>query len=436
MNLLEDELTGLHNRRGFQSLLQRHVQNANQRQNNLALIVIDVDGMSRLNGAHGYAFGDAVLQHVARQIGEAARSHDYAARIDGNRFALILTRLLNAGHAELAIQKLFRLLDVPMRHADQLVRVSVTAGVALCPVHATHADFLLRLAERAVETARSAGQHYAFAREASLDQGMPDAWDLEIEMESALDRGELSMHYQPQIRIADGHPVGVEALMRWTSPSKGSIPPDIFIPIAERTGQIKKLTVWAMNTVLRQSSHWSHPWGPLSVAVNIPADLVAQDDLPDMLATAAKLWGTPDIHLVLEITERSLMDPKRSFEILKRIREPGTRVSIDDFGTGYSSLAYFRDLPVDELKVDRSFVSQLLTDPACSHITNLIIDMAHRFGMSVVAEGVEDEVTLQALRERGCDIAQGYFFGKAMPSPAIEQWLNAVHDARAAPPAE
>ncbi|MDQ3229030.1 MAG: bifunctional diguanylate cyclase/phosphodiesterase [Pseudomonadota bacterium] len=434
MNLLEDELTGLHNRRGFQSLLQRHVQNANQRQNNLALIVIDVDGMSRLNGAHGYAFGDAVLQHVARQIGAAARSHDYAARIDGNRFALILTRLLNVGHAELAIQKLYRLLDVPMRHADQSVRVSVTAGVAVCPTHATHADFLLRLAERAVEMARSAEQHYAFAREASLDQGLADAWDLEIEMESALDRGELSMHYQPQIRIADGYPVGVEALMRWTSPTKGSVPPDIFIPIAERTGHIKKLTVWAINTVFRQSSHWSHPWGPLSVAVNIPADLVVQEDLPDLVANAAKLWGTPDIHLMLEITERSLMDPKRSFEILRRIRESGTRVSIDDFGTGYSSLAYFRDLPVDELKVDRSFVIQLLTDPACSHITNLIIDLAHRFGLAVVAEGVEDEVTLQTLQERGCDIAQGYFFGKAMPSHAIEQWLNAVHAARAGPP--
>lgn len=424
MSTPEDELTGLHNRRSFLSLLRRHIAYANDRQNNLALIVVDVDGFARINGAHGYGFGDALLQHLAEQLGAAVRKYDYAARIGSDRFALILPRVMNAGHAELAVQKLYRLLDVPFRSGEHQLRIPVTVGVALCPAHATHPEYLLRLAEKAVDTARVTGQRCAFAPDGPQVEGLSEFWDIEIELDGALERGEIVMHYQPQVRMSDMRPVGAEALMRWNSRSRGPVSPDVFIPIAERTGQIKQLTVWALNTVLRQSSNWKHDWGELSVAVNIPAGLVAQDDLPDLVENAMKLWGRKDIRLMLEITERSLMDSKHSFEILSRIRDLGAKVSIDDFGTGYSCLAYFKNTPADELKVDRSFVIGLLTDQAKGHISNLIIDLAHRFGMSVVAEGVEDEATFQALRSSGCDIAQGYLFGKALPSDAMERWLN------------
>jgi EAL domain-containing protein (putative c-di-GMP-specific phosphodiesterase class I) len=203
------------------------------------------------------------------------------------------------------------------------------------------------------------------------------------------------------------------------------VSPDVFIPIAERTGQIKKLTMWALNTALRQSSEWQHDWGKLSVAVNLPGELATQRDLPDLVESALRLWGKDNIQLVLEITERSLMDRVHGFDILTGIRALGVEISIDDFGTGYSCLAYFRDIPADELKIDKSFVTRMLTDRASADITSLVIDLAHRFGLTVAAEGVEDGPTLDALRTSGCDVAQGYLLGKPMPPAAFQAWLQA-----------
>jgi sensor c-di-GMP phosphodiesterase-like protein len=246
-----------------------------------------------------------------------------------------------------------------------------------------------------------------------------------MQLDSAIQRGEMVMHYQPKVRLSDLRPIGAEALMRWNSSSRGTVSPDIFIPIAERTGQIKKLTMWALNTALRQSSEWQHDWGKLSVAVNLPGELATQRDLPDLVESALRLWGKDNIQLVLEITERSLMDRVHGFDILAAIRALGVEISIDDFGTGYSCLAYFRDIPADELKIDKSFVTRMLTDRASADITSLVIDLAHRFGLTVAAEGVEDSATLDALRASGCDIAQGYLLGKPMPPAAFQEWLQA-----------
>jgi EAL domain-containing protein (putative c-di-GMP-specific phosphodiesterase class I) len=234
------------------------------------------------------------------------------------------------------------------------------------------------------------------------------------------------------VRVSDLRPVGVEALMRWTSRTRGVVSPDVFIPIAERTGQIKVLTIWAMNTALRQSAEWQHPFGNLSVAVNVPAELVAQPDLPDLVENALKLWGHRElVQLAIEITERSLVAaPEHSFGILSRIRELGVKVSIDDFGTGYSCLAYFRNIPADELKIDKSFVAGLLGDPACVEIASVIIDLAHRFGLTVVGEGVEDEATMAVLRERKCDVAQGYLCGRPMTTEQFQYWLDERDPAR------
>jgi diguanylate cyclase (GGDEF)-like protein len=420
----DDELTALQDRRSFLGVLRRQVVFANDRKNILALIVLDVDGFARLNATHGFEFGDRALQHLAAQLRQVARTHDYLARIGGDRFALLLPRVMNSGHAELAVQKLQRLLDVPFQSGEHQARLAVTVGVALCPQHATHPDYLLRLAEKALASAREAGVNCAVAPDGGPSLDLSEFWDIEIELDGALQRGELAMHYQPQVRVSDLRPVGVEALMRWHSRSRGVVSPDVFIPIAERSGLIKKLTIWALNTALRQAAQWKHPWGELSVAVNLPAALVAQYDLPDLVENAMKLWGGEGIVLVLEITERSLMDARHSFEILSKLRALGARVSIDDFGTGYSCLAYFKDIPADELKVDRSFVSQLLTESSSVHVSSLIVDLAHRFGLTVVAEGIEDEATLVALRQLGCDTAQGYLFGKAVPSDELQAWLN------------
>lgn len=422
MTAAEDALTGLHSRRSFMSLLRRHIGLANDHQTNLGLVVIDIDGFARINATHGFDFGDRVLVHLASQVKEVARQQDYVARIGDNRFALVLTRVMNKGHVELAVQKLFRLLDLPFEADATRLKLPVTVGAALCPMHASHADYLLRQAEMSIEAARAIGQHSMFAPDNEQDTGLSEFWDLEIELNGAVERGELALHYQPKLRASDRQPVGAEALMRWHHRTRGLVSPDLFIPIAEQTGRIRAMTMWAMNTALRHASEWRG--GPLSVAVNVPANLVARHDLPDLVENALHLWGRDGIQLTLEITERSLVaDPKHSFAILSRIRDLGVKISIDDFGTGYSCLAYFKDIPADELKIDRSFVCGLLDDPACADITALIIDLAHRFGLSVVAEGVEDEATFLALQQRGCDVVQGYHFGEAMPPDAFARWL-------------
>lgn len=239
-----------------------------------------------------------------------------------------------------------------------------------------------------------------------------------MELRNAVDSGQMSMSYQPKLRVADRGLVGAEALMRWQHRSRGAVSPEVFIPVAEKTGQICSITAWALNMALRHAGQWGGD--PLSVAVNVPAQMIARHDLPDLVDNALQLWGRSDTQLVLEITERSLVaDHRHSFAVLSRIRDLGVRISIDDFGTGYSRLAYFKDIPVDELKIDRSFVSGLLIDEASVDITTLIIDLAHRFGMSVVGDGVEDADTFQLLSRMGCDMVQGYLFSPALSPDAF-----------------
>jgi len=425
MSDIADELTGVHNRRSFHQLLRRQIQLANDGHATLALLVVDLNKFSTVNAAHGYQMGDLLLQHVAQQLRQVARGHDYIARIGGDRFALILPRLMNRGHAELAVQKLLRHLELPFESGECRLRIGVTVGVALCPQHATHADYLLRRAEHSLATARATGQVFQFATESSDADGFSEFWDLELELAGAHERGEMQMHYQPKLRCADRVPVGAESLMRWTSHSRGAVSPGVFIPIAEQTGQIKPLTIWALNTALRHAAGWNHGLGRLSVAVNVPAPMVMQHDLPDLVENALRLWDAGQAQLVLEITERSLVaDPTHSFRILSAIRDLGVKVSIDDFGTGYSCLAYFKSIPCDELKIDYSFVRGMAAERASADLVSLIIDLAHRFGMTVVAEGVEDEATLAALTERGCDVAQGWLFAPAMRSEDFNHWLQ------------
>ncbi|MEP7097906.1 MAG: bifunctional diguanylate cyclase/phosphodiesterase [Dokdonella sp.] len=424
MKEILDELTTLPNRNGFMATLQRHIAYANENRSQVGLLVIDIDNFSQINGASGYAFGDHVLKHLTTQLKGVARAQDYVARIGDNRFGLILPRILNQGHAELAVKKLLRLLEMPVQSGAVRMTMTVTIGIAVCPMHATVAEFLLRSAELALVTARTEGQRYLFAPEATQPQLLSDLWDLELELGNAIDRGEMSMHYQPQVRISDRHVIGAEALMRWKSRVHGIVSPNVFIPLAERTGQIRKLTLWAMNTVLRQAAEWKHDFGPLAVSVNMPSGLVAQRDLPELVENALQLWHNDKVKLVLEITERSLMNRDHALAKLSRIRDLGVKISIDDFGTGYSCLAYFKNIPADELKIDQSFVRDLLTDTASADITTLINELAHRFDLSVVGEGIEDLATLEKLRVGGCDIAQGYLFAKAMPSTQFQAWLD------------
>ncbi len=419
-----DLLTGLLSRSAFLSRLGRQILRANESHTRLALLVVDINGFAQTNVTYGYSTGDVVLRHLARQLKEVARKQDHVARIGDNRFALLLSHVLNRGHAELAIQKLLRRLEAALEIGDQQIAVRVTVGAAMCPDHATHAEYLMRKAETALATAQDEHEPYCILEK--TDAGGLDLsalWELEVELGSAIERGELQMHYQPQVDLRTGRIVGAEALMRWDRFRGEIVGPDVFIPLAVRAGKIKKITIWALNTALRRAGEWRSDLGPLTVSVNLPGELAMQRDLPELVENALQLWGRPQVRLVLEITERSLMDAPRGRLILERLRALGVGVSIDDFGTGYSCLAYFKDLPVDELKIDKSFVTGMLEDTASLDITALIIDLARRFHLRVVAEGIEDAQTLERLRTLGCDLGQGFHLGKPMPPEGFRQWL-------------
>ncbi len=422
MNPIEDMVTGLSNRRSFMSVLRQQVGLGNDRRSNVGLLVVDIAGFSRINAIHGFDAGDQILKELGSRLRQVARPQDYVARIGDDRFALVLVQVLNAGHMELAARKLFRLLELPFECGALRCKIVVTVGAALCPAHASQSDHLLRVAEQALADARANGLPYQVAPDRASDGGIPEHWDLELELGSALERGDIALHYQPKVNVADRRLVGAEALMRWTHRVRGSVSPDLFIPIAEQTGQIRSMTAWALNTSLRHARQW--PGGGLSVAVNVPPQMIARHDLPELVENALNLWGGDDTRLVLEITERSLVaDYRHSSAVLARIRDMGVRISVDDFGTGYSCLAYFRDIPADELKIDRSFIRGLLDDTASADITTLIIDLAHRFGMSVVGEGVENEATFQALARMGCDTVQGYHFSPALSADAFSRYV-------------
>ncbi|RAP56120.1 bifunctional diguanylate cyclase/phosphodiesterase [Oleiagrimonas sp. MCCC 1A03011] len=421
----KDLLTDLPSRRSFLRRLAQHIVRACETGHKMALIVVDVAGFTQINIAHGYEAGDRVLRHLARQMQHAARERDFTARIGDNRFALVLSDVLNHGHVELAIHKLLRLLDTPVEVGERQVSLRIKAGAALCPEHASHAEHLLRRAETALLTARREhADYHVLDPEATSGIELSEQWQLEMEFESAIERGELHMHYQPQVHLRSGRTVGAEALMRWDRRDGQDVSPELFIPIAERAGKIKKLTIWALNTALRQAGEWPVEHGPLSIALNLPSELAIQPDLPELVQNALQLWGKPHIQLVLEISEHSLMDRHRGRDILLQLRELDVRISIDDFGTGYSCLAYFKSIPADELKIDKSFIGELLSDAASLDITVLIIELAHRFGLNVVAEGVENTRTLHVLRNHGCEIGQGYLFGRSMSAEALVAWMR------------
>lgn len=418
-----DKLTGLHDRNAFLDLLSGQVKEANTYKSKVALLIVDINRFYRINNIFGYDTGDEILKKMALLLRSVIREQDYVARIGDNRFALILAGVMNVGHAELAAHKILRLLQSPFLFGEKKIVVDCTIAISLCPLHASNPMFLLKECESVLHGTKEKNIKIGVS-ETLEDEEIPDDWDIELALDDALNQDQLQVYYQPKIALDSGGIVGAEALLRWIHPTRGFIPPNYFIPIAERMGQIKPITNWIFNTVLRQGSEWTDKWGPLSIAVNIPPDFILMPDLKDLIGNALSLWGGGNISLALEIVERSLvLEPEKSFSILEDLRAMGVAISIDDFGTGYSSLSYFEKLPVDELKIDQSFVFNVINNPANQNIVKLIVELAHAFDMEVVAEGVEDRDALLYLKKIKCDIAQGYYFATPMPQEQIKDWL-------------
>jgi predicted signal transduction protein with EAL and GGDEF domain len=346
------------------------------------------------------------------------------ARLGGDEFAVLLPRLAAPADVHVVIQKILKALQAPFMIQGLPLAVEASIGVALYPEHGDNADSLLRRADVAMYAAKKSDAGFV-VYDAAQDKHSPLRLALSGALRQAIGSEQLHLHYQPKIAFATRRIAGVEALARWHHPEYHAIPPDEFIPTAEQTGLIKSLTRWVLVVACRQWEAWQRAGVRLSVAVNLSARNLQDPTLPDQIADVLSTYGMPPSALHLEITESAVMtDLQRAKEVLTRLRELGTRLSIDDFGTGYSSLGYLKDLPVHEIKIDKSFIQGVTKEGHGAAIVSSIIDLSHHLGLEVVAEGVEDHATWERLAALGCDAAQGYYMSRPLAPDALTSWLS------------
>ena len=389
----------------------------------LALLLVDA-GHSGKKIAHlGQQAVDALLVRVAALLDKFCRENDTVSRVGDYTFAVLLPGVSKSGHAELAAGKIMRMQRDLFEICDSPVKLNLRIGIASFPFHANDPGDLFQKARIALEAAEDSESGYA-AYSPDVAATLTSKWELQQELVAAVEEGALELHYQPKVSTVDGEPSGAEALMRWTSLKKGPVAPDVFIPLVEEAGLMMEITRFAINAALRQAAEWPDTGRPLSVAVNVAPDSIQDPEFVEMVKSALSIWGSPNRNLILEITESALVeDSEKNFDTLNHLREAGVGISIDDFGTGYSSLSYFKDIPASELKIDQSFVFKMLTVEKDRNIVETIIWLAHRFDLSVVAEGVEDAETLEALAGMNCELAQGYYISKPLPQKEFIQWL-------------
>ncbi|MDP9434085.1 MAG: EAL domain-containing protein [Actinomycetota bacterium] len=416
-----DELTGLINRRGFYE--HAKVMLGPRQTGRVALLVIDLDGFKEVNDSLGHLTGDRLLVKVARRLREALRADAVLARLGGDEFAVLLPEA-DAGGAVVAGRRLLQRLAEPIGLQDVTLHVEASVGIALFPCHGRGVEDLLRHADRAMYAAKHGQQDIELYTGTGEDLGRARLRTV-AELHTALEEGQFTLHYQPQLELDAGGVRTVEALVRWEHPTRGLLYPADFLPLAITAGLMPALAASVLQQAVDQAAQWASRATPLTVAVNLPSALVVDANLPGRIAGLLAAAGLPASALQIEITEDTLMaDRQRGREVLSELRQLGAQVSIDDYGTGYSSLAYLRELPVDELKLDRSFIFSMADDARAAAIVASTVALAHSLGLRIVAEGVENATALTELRRYGCDAAQGHHISR--PVPAVElDWLLA-----------
>ena len=416
-----DELTGLPNRRWVYEAIEAADGLAGPAR--LAVLVIDLDRFKEINDSLGHAAGDALLRQVGPRLAERLRPGDLLARLGGDEF-VVLAEGLDDGEALALARRLRRELQRPFRFGSMGLTVDASIGVAVRPGHSRSAEELLQLADLAMYSAKSGRTGAALYDDARDGQGRHRLEMIE-QLRTGISAGQLVLHYQPKLDLRSGAVDGVEALVRWQHPTRGLLYPDAFIDLAESAGLMSRLTVAVLDMALAQCRAWADAGLPLGVAVNVsPTDLV-DDTFPRGVATLLARHRVPAESLVVEVTESLLMaDRVRAASVMDRLRAAGVGISIDDYGTGYSSLAYLASLPVTELKLDRAFVASMPTSPRAAAVVTSTLQLARSLGLVLVAEGAEDQETVDALTELHCDLVQGYHISRPMPPAQLETWLR------------
>jgi diguanylate cyclase (GGDEF)-like protein/PAS domain S-box-containing protein len=422
---LHDMLTRLPNRTLLLDRVDQAVRLARRSGAPVGLMLLDLNGFKEVNDTLGHHTGDIVLQQVAARLRELMRESDTVARLGGDEFAFVLPTARDAQSAFRVGQKVLRSLESPFVVEGARCEIGASIGIAMFPEHGSDTETLMRRADTAMYDAKRRGAHCT-VYSAELDaRGGGHGLSIGVELRQALEMGELELYYQPKIHLRTGLMTRVEALVRWNHPERGLLQPDTFIPAAEKSGLIRNLTEWVIHAALEQSQKWQDQMLPIHVAVNLSAKVLQEHLLPQIIADALEKWRVPPQSLKIEITESSIMaDPQHAFAILSLLQSLGVRLSLDDFGTGYSSLMHLRQLPVDEIKIDKSFVMGMATSAGDAAIVRATIDLGHNLGMQVVAEGVDNEWTCKILTELGCDLAQGYYLSPPLPAAQLVEWLS------------
>ncbi|WP_138752706.1 EAL domain-containing protein [Paenibacillus sinopodophylli] len=418
-----DELTGLPNRRMFNQAISEAVSTSNSTQKPFAVMVLDIDRFKMINDSLGHMVGDQFLQEVSKRIQHAAVPRNaMLARVGGDEFTLLCRDYDDLEEVKLLAKEIISGIQAPYRLKDSDFYVSASIGISLFPIHGQDAVLLLKNADTAMYEVKRKGKNDYRLFSNDLDQQLLEKMELESDLRRSIERGELLLHYQPQIRTEDHAMIGIEALVRWEHSSKGLLSPGLFIPIAEETGFIYELGTWVLREACQQMKRWHDEGGPLiPIAVNLSSQQFHQPKLAEYIMHILEETGLKPEFLELEITESMMMDASISSSILNQLNENGIRISLDDFGTGYSSLSYLKMFPIHKVKIDRSFIQDIKDNNNDKAIVSTIIAMAQHLNMEVIAEGIETKDQLDILTDQSCPKIQGYYFSKPLSASAVEQ---------------
>ena len=422
-----DALTNLPNRVLFRDRLEQSLAFARRmRHKKVALLFIDLDRFKLVNDSLGHAAGDQLLQLVAQRLRDVGRQTDTLARLGGDEFTILLPDVDHVEEARLVADKVLATLKQPFAIGGRDIFVSASIGISLYPDDSDDVDVLMKHADTAMYRVKKEGRNGFHIYTHALDQRSLRRLELENQLHKALEMGQLVLHYQPQFSLADGRLRGVEALIRWQHPDLGMISPAEFIPLAEESGLIVPIGAWVLETACRQAHAWREAGFPeLVMSVNLSVRQFFREDIVRLVTQAIDQYGLGAHVLELEITESVAMeDVGYTIRTLESLAAGGLRLAIDDFGTGYSSLSQLKKMPVQLLKIDRSFVQDITTRPDDAEIVNAVITMAHRLGLKVIAEGVESQAQLAHLHQQQCDYAQGFLFSRPLPAAELELLLR------------
>ncbi len=418
-----DGLTSLPNRSLLLERLEAALQHARSRHTSLALFIMDLDRFKEVNDTLGHQVGDRLLQQVGRRLESVLSETDTVARLGGDEFAVLLPGA-DRERSQSVCRRILAVLERPIRIDELRLRAGISIGAVLYPDHGADATLLMRTADIAMYDAKRKQLGYAFYRPSEDIQAI-NRLGLSAELGEAVVNDELKLEYQPMVDVKTGRIFCAEALVRWCHPRLGQIPPEDFIPLAEQTGAIRPLTLWVIDHALEQVKQWSDTGVQLCISINLSVRCLQDRGLPAQVQKLVDRHGVDPANVILEITESAIMsDPMTARRVMRRLSNIGFHLSIDDFGTGYSSLAYLKQLPVDEIKIDKSFVSQMDQDENDAVIVRATIDLAHNLGLKVVAEGVESTDVWDLLEMLGCDTAQGYFIRPPLAGAALAAWIS------------